>query len=268
MKRPVHPGKNVGIGEDHAIFTLIDGLLKYEKFGPNRKKKTLPFFLGNDKKRKSGLWASSAYKLLGTSLTVKGNGEIGIGIEKGIAVGKRLIFRDILVNSLDDNAHDIRNIFLLSIRISVPILDTIEVEVEHGWDELGSKCKIMACSSLQLADCIPLFAACPAATDCTWPLMLLILAAARGMQTTVDKLPNAVGLILSQQRLPTFMRRYALHYSTVASFQILQKKVPNKAVRIAVMVSSIDEKKAVICMGKIIKFLNFDAEKQNWEKHN
>ncbi|GJZ54094.1 50S ribosomal protein L27, chloroplastic [Tanacetum coccineum] len=38
MKRPVHPGKNVGIGKDHTIFTLIDGLLKFEKFGPHRKK--------------------------------------------------------------------------------------------------------------------------------------------------------------------------------------------------------------------------------------
>ncbi|GKB02261.1 50S ribosomal protein L27, chloroplastic [Tanacetum coccineum] len=34
----VHPGKNVGIGKDHTIFTLIDGLLKFEKFGPHRKK--------------------------------------------------------------------------------------------------------------------------------------------------------------------------------------------------------------------------------------
>ncbi|GKA20257.1 zf-CCHC domain-containing protein [Tanacetum coccineum] len=36
--KEVHPGKNVGIGKDHTIFTLIDGLLKFEKFGPHRKK--------------------------------------------------------------------------------------------------------------------------------------------------------------------------------------------------------------------------------------
>ncbi|KAL8193584.1 hypothetical protein R6Q57_026719 [Mikania cordata] len=34
----VHPGKNVGIGRDHTIFSLIDGLVKFEKFGPDRKK--------------------------------------------------------------------------------------------------------------------------------------------------------------------------------------------------------------------------------------
>ncbi|KAJ6751433.1 hypothetical protein OIU85_001917 [Salix viminalis] len=33
-----HPGKNVGIGKDHTIFSLIDGLVKFEKFGPDRKK--------------------------------------------------------------------------------------------------------------------------------------------------------------------------------------------------------------------------------------
>ncbi|WCJ17938.1 50S ribosomal protein L27 chloroplastic [Euphorbia peplus] len=34
-----HPGKNVGIGKDHTIFSLIDGLVKFEKFGPEHKKK-------------------------------------------------------------------------------------------------------------------------------------------------------------------------------------------------------------------------------------
>lgn len=34
-----HPGKNVGIGKDHTIFSLIDGLVKFEKFGPDHKKK-------------------------------------------------------------------------------------------------------------------------------------------------------------------------------------------------------------------------------------
>ncbi|KAL0381823.1 UNVERIFIED_CONTAM: 50S ribosomal protein L27, chloroplastic [Sesamum angustifolium] len=33
-----HPGKNVGLGKDHTIFSLIDGLVKFEKFGPDRKK--------------------------------------------------------------------------------------------------------------------------------------------------------------------------------------------------------------------------------------
>ncbi|KAK6928536.1 Ribosomal protein L27, partial [Dillenia turbinata] len=33
-----HPGKNVGLGKDHTIFSLIDGLVKFEKLGPDRKK--------------------------------------------------------------------------------------------------------------------------------------------------------------------------------------------------------------------------------------
>ncbi|KAJ8767971.1 hypothetical protein K2173_020911 [Erythroxylum novogranatense] len=33
-----HPGNNVGIGKDHTIFSLIDGLVKFEKLGPDRKK--------------------------------------------------------------------------------------------------------------------------------------------------------------------------------------------------------------------------------------
>ncbi|KAL2529190.1 50S ribosomal protein L27 [Forsythia ovata] len=33
-----HPGKNVGLGKDHTLFSLIDGLVKFEKFGPDKKK--------------------------------------------------------------------------------------------------------------------------------------------------------------------------------------------------------------------------------------
>ncbi|XP_051141443.1 50S ribosomal protein L27, chloroplastic [Andrographis paniculata] len=33
-----HPGKNVGLGRDHTIFSLIDGMVKFEKFGPDKKK--------------------------------------------------------------------------------------------------------------------------------------------------------------------------------------------------------------------------------------
>lgn len=33
-----HAGKNVGLGKDHTIFSLIDGMVKFEKFGPDRKK--------------------------------------------------------------------------------------------------------------------------------------------------------------------------------------------------------------------------------------
>lgn len=33
-----YPGNNVGMGKDHTIFSLIDGVVKFEKFGPERKK--------------------------------------------------------------------------------------------------------------------------------------------------------------------------------------------------------------------------------------
>nr|GEZ33254.1 hypothetical protein [Tanacetum cinerariifolium] len=50
----------------------------------------------------------------------------------------------------------------------------------------------------------------------------------------------------SWNRKPTSMRRYALHYSIVASFQVWQNKELNKLLGIAVMVFTIDEKKVVI----------------------
>ncbi|KAK1599236.1 hypothetical protein QYE76_018890 [Lolium multiflorum] len=34
----VYPGNNVGMGKDHTLFALIDGLVKFEKYGPDRKK--------------------------------------------------------------------------------------------------------------------------------------------------------------------------------------------------------------------------------------
>ena len=34
----IHPGRNVGIGKDHTIFAKIDGVVKFERFGKDRKK--------------------------------------------------------------------------------------------------------------------------------------------------------------------------------------------------------------------------------------
>ena len=33
----VYPGNNVGIGSDDTLFTTIDGIVKYERVGKNRK---------------------------------------------------------------------------------------------------------------------------------------------------------------------------------------------------------------------------------------
>jgi large subunit ribosomal protein L27 len=33
----VHPGNNVGIGKDHTLFAMIDGVVKYERIGRDRK---------------------------------------------------------------------------------------------------------------------------------------------------------------------------------------------------------------------------------------
>ncbi|KAJ0084256.1 hypothetical protein Patl1_30084 [Pistacia atlantica] len=37
-----HPGKNVGIGKDHTLFSLIDGLVKFEKYGSDKKVSVYP----------------------------------------------------------------------------------------------------------------------------------------------------------------------------------------------------------------------------------
>ncbi len=34
----VRPGKNVGVGKDHTLFALIDGVVKFEYFSKIRKK--------------------------------------------------------------------------------------------------------------------------------------------------------------------------------------------------------------------------------------
>jgi len=33
-----HPGENVGIGRDHTLFSLIDGIVGFKKFAGNRTK--------------------------------------------------------------------------------------------------------------------------------------------------------------------------------------------------------------------------------------
>lgn len=34
----IHPGNNVGIGSDDTLFTLIDGCVKYERVGRDKKR--------------------------------------------------------------------------------------------------------------------------------------------------------------------------------------------------------------------------------------
>jgi len=34
----IHPGQNVGLGRDYTIFALIDGVVKFERYGADRKK--------------------------------------------------------------------------------------------------------------------------------------------------------------------------------------------------------------------------------------
>jgi len=34
----VHPGNNVGMGKDYTIFALIDGYVKFERYGKDRQK--------------------------------------------------------------------------------------------------------------------------------------------------------------------------------------------------------------------------------------
>jgi len=34
----IHPGKNAGLGKDYTIFSKVDGIVKFERFGKDRKK--------------------------------------------------------------------------------------------------------------------------------------------------------------------------------------------------------------------------------------
>ncbi len=34
----IHPGNNVGMGKDYTVFSKIDGIVKFERFGKSRKK--------------------------------------------------------------------------------------------------------------------------------------------------------------------------------------------------------------------------------------
>ena len=34
----VHPGENVGIGDDDTLYSKIDGIVKFEKFGKDKKR--------------------------------------------------------------------------------------------------------------------------------------------------------------------------------------------------------------------------------------
>lgn len=34
----IYPGKNVGMGKDHTLFAKVDGVVKYERLGKDKKK--------------------------------------------------------------------------------------------------------------------------------------------------------------------------------------------------------------------------------------
>jgi large subunit ribosomal protein L27 len=34
----IHPGRNVGMGRDHTLFALIGGMVRFERFGKDRKR--------------------------------------------------------------------------------------------------------------------------------------------------------------------------------------------------------------------------------------
>ncbi len=34
----IYPGKNVGLGKDHTLFALVEGTVKYERSGKDKKK--------------------------------------------------------------------------------------------------------------------------------------------------------------------------------------------------------------------------------------
>jgi large subunit ribosomal protein L27 len=34
----IHPGRNVGMGRDYTLFALVDGVVRYERFGKTRRR--------------------------------------------------------------------------------------------------------------------------------------------------------------------------------------------------------------------------------------
>jgi large subunit ribosomal protein L27 len=34
----IHAGRNVGVGRDHTLFTMVDGTVRFERFRKNRKR--------------------------------------------------------------------------------------------------------------------------------------------------------------------------------------------------------------------------------------
>jgi large subunit ribosomal protein L27 len=34
----IHPGKNVGLGRDYTLFATVDGIVKYERMGKDRRR--------------------------------------------------------------------------------------------------------------------------------------------------------------------------------------------------------------------------------------
>ena len=37
----IHPGKNVGMGRDYTLFSLVEGTVQYERWGRDRKRVTV-----------------------------------------------------------------------------------------------------------------------------------------------------------------------------------------------------------------------------------
>ena len=47
----IHPGTNVGIGKDDTLFALVDGVVRYERMGKDKKKASVyPNALNENKK--------------------------------------------------------------------------------------------------------------------------------------------------------------------------------------------------------------------------
>lgn len=34
----IHPGNNVGLGKDHTLFAMVDGIVRFERFGKSKKR--------------------------------------------------------------------------------------------------------------------------------------------------------------------------------------------------------------------------------------
>ncbi|CAI5973023.1 unnamed protein product [Closterium sp. NIES-65] len=56
-----HAGTNVGVGKDYTLYSLVDGLVKFELYGPDKRKKVSVYPATEEKQENPKFWMVSVY---------------------------------------------------------------------------------------------------------------------------------------------------------------------------------------------------------------